>query len=300
MALFGGSPKGFDTAALQRMIDAAAQTKAGVVRGAFERLPALNKQFGLDRAALGRAFETGENQRAQQFAQGLQQIESPEFVGQQQAKARELAFRDLPAAQQAIRENLAATGGLNRGAAITALQQPVLQASRAASDTGFQIQQEANQRNIARKQLAIETIFSTGQGAALERLGIDRDTANTLFKLGRSDLIDKAMAIAGIEEGRSQGLLDVEMLRQQQGIAKDQARRQQTAQLLSTAGMLGGAALGGFAGPGAGFNPLGGLIGSQLGGSIGGFAGGGGGAGQAPDLSSLLTLLAFKGQGAKK
>jgi hypothetical protein len=282
--LFGGKPKGIDTQLLQDILTRGTQKQTGLVKSAFAQTPQLSRQFEARRGALGKAFETGSAQRAQQFAQGLQQIESPDFVRQQQARARELAFRDVPAAQQQIREQLAATGGLGRGVAIRALQQPTLQAAQASRDESFRIEQAARQRDINRQQSALSTIFQTGQGAALQRLGIDEATANVLLETGRSDILDRAFKLAGIEAGRTQGLLDIEQLRQTQEIAREQAKQAGKAQLLSTIGSLAGAGLGAFAGP------AGPLIGSQLGGQLGGFAGGG----QAPDLSSALTLLALR------
>jgi hypothetical protein len=263
MAGFGKKPKGQDFNLLRDILNRGADTQAGLIKGGFTTTGELGEKFRTERDALGRTFETGANQRAEQFAQGLQQVESPNLVREQQAKARELAFRGLPGTQELIRENLAATGGLNRGAAVRALQQPVLQASQQASDTGFQIQQEANLRNIQRKQIALDTIFNTGQGAALERLGIDRETANVLLETGRSDILDRAFKLAGIEEGRTQGLLNIEQSRQISDIAREQAKRADQAALVktltSTAGSIIGSKIGG---------PIGGAIGKQGGGTV--------------------------------
>ena len=287
MPLFGSSkvPK-IDTAALQRILNEGATNQRNIIQSGFDRAAPLLGQFEERRQALGQSFEEGANQRAQQFGRQLQQVESPDFVRRQQARARELAFRGLPAAQQNIREQLAATGGLNRGAAITALSQPVLQASQAARDEAFNIEQAARGRDIARRQTAIDTVFQTGQGAALERLGIDRQTANVLLETGRSDILDRAFKLAGIEAGRTQGLLDIEQTRQLQEIARAQEKNARRGALLGGLGSLAGAGLGFGLGGGA----FGGLIGSQIGGQLGGFAGGGG----APDLSGALAALALR------
>ena len=115
------TPK-IDFGKLRNILNLGIDRQRAEIDAGFRQTPLLNEKFRKEREALGRTFETGANQRAQDFARGLQGIESPEFVREQQAQATELAFRNLPAAQQAIRENLAATGGLNRGAAIQALQ----------------------------------------------------------------------------------------------------------------------------------------------------------------------------------
>lgn len=288
MALFGGSkPKGIDTQLLQDILNRGATKQTGIIESAFSQTPQLGKQFRQERQALGQAFETGAQQRAQQFGQQLQQVESPDLVRRAQARAQELAFRNVPAQQEQIREQLAATGGLGRGVAIRALSQPTLQAAQAARDESFQIEQAARERDVTRRQQAIDTVFRTGQGAALQRLGIDQETANVLLQTGRSDILDRAFKLAGIEAGRTQGLLDIEQLRQTQEIARDQAKRARTGQILGGIGSLAGAGIGALV-PGGG--AVGSLIGSQLGGQLGGFAGGGG----APDLSSALAMLALR------
>ena len=281
--LFGGKKsKGFDTAALQRMLNQGADKQAGLVQGGFNAAGVKNQDFERTQNALAQAFETGANQRAEQFGQQLQGIESPDFVNAQQAKNTELAFRNLPAAQQNIREQLGATGGLNRGVAIRALQQPVLQASQQAADANFETQQQAAQRDIQRRTVALDTIYQTAQGAALQKLGIDRETAQVLLENGRSDILDRATTLAGIESGRTQGLLDVEQLRQGQRIAQDKASQARKGALLSTVGTIGGSL----------FGPAGAAIGGQ----IGSLAGGGN---QPLDLSGLLTQMALRrGQGA--
>jgi len=276
--LFGGKKsKGFDTAALQRMLNQGADKQAGLVQGGFNAAGVKNQDFERTQNALAQAFETGANQRAEQFGQQLQGIESPDFVNAQQAKNTELAFRNLPAAQQNIREQLGATGGLNRGVAIRALQQPVLQASQQAADANFQTQQQATERDIARRTVALDTIYQTAQGAALQKLGIDRETAQVLLENGRADILDRATALAGIESGRTQGLLDVEQLRQGQDIERAGASKARRAALLGTAGTLAGSL----------FGPVGGVIGGQ----VGSLAGGGS---QPLDLTSLLSAMRMR------
>lgn len=284
MALFGKKPKGIDTQALQNILNQGATRQTDIINRAFTEAPQITSNFAQTQNQLAEAFESDANRRAQEFGQQLQGVESPDLTRQRIAKSAELAFRNLPAVQQNIREQLAATGGLGRGAAIRALARPTLEASRSASDEAFRIQSAADQRNVERREKALDTIFSTGQAAALTRLGIDRNTARVLLETGRGDILDKAFKLAGIEAGRTQGLLDIEKLRQTQEAAKEAASQARLGQVLSGVGSLAGTGIGFLAGGG----PIGALAGSQIGGQVGGFAGGGG----APDLSGILALLA--------
>lgn len=281
MGLFGGSSKGIDTGALRNILERGINRRRSLVEGAFTELPQFGQTFEKSQQEAGEQFADTSRQAAQNLASGLRNVESPDFVRRQQAKSRELAFRDLPAAQQQIRESLAATGGLGRGVAVRALQQPVLQAQQTAADQAFQIEQGAAGRNIARQEQALNQIFSTDAGIALQQLGIDQDVARTLLETGREDVLDRALQLSGIEAERTQGLLDLETLRQQQEIAQDQQKRARLAAILGTVGSIGGAAIGG-----GGF---GSVVGSQLGGGLGGLAAGGT---QPVDLSSALALRA--------
>lgn len=282
MALFGGSPRGIDEGALRNALLSGLARKEEQIKAGFRQTPQIFKKFEQRQQDVGQGFIDQSKQRALDFGKQLEGIDTSDLVRQRQAKARELAFRDLPSVQQNIRESLAATGGLGRGAAIRALQAPVLQAAQTSADQSFAIQSAADEGNLLRRQQAVENMFNTTQGAALQKFGIDKDTAMLLLETGRADVLDRAAALAGIEGQRTQGLLDIEQARQQSEMAKDAARRQRTAQLISGIGTLGGAAVGGLAGglPGA-------SIGSQLGGQLGGFAG----SGSTPDLSSSLLLL---------
>lgn len=270
---------------LRTLLEQGTQKQRGLIKGAYEKTPELSQKFGAKMGELGTGFVTGSEQRAKQFGTQLTGLESPEMVRQRQAKATELAFRNLPQAQQMIRENLAATGGLGRGAAVRALQQPVMQASQQAADEAFRIQQAADERGIARQELAISNLFETGQGAALEKLGIDKDTATMLLKTGRADILDRAIKLAGIESAYTQGLMDIEVMRGQQEAARKAAKRKRRAAITSSIGTLAGGGIGAFAG-----GPMGAMMGSQLGGQLGGLASGGT---QPLDLSGMLALIAL-------
>jgi len=290
MALFGGSSKKMDTGALRNLLMQGLGRQEQVIKGGFRELPQMSEQYEQRQKQAGQAFGEASRAAAQNLAQGLQNVESPDFLRMQQAKSRELAFRDLPAAQQQIRESLAATGGLGRGVAVRALQQPVLQAQQTAADQGFALQEAAMGRDIQRREQALNQIYSTDQGVALQSLGIDQDIARTLLDTGRGDILNRAMQLANVEQQRTQGLLDIETLRQQQEIAADQQKRAQLGAILGTVGSLGGAALGAGL---TGGNPYGAAIGSSVGGGLGGLAGGGT---QPVDLGSILALRAFQQQ----
>jgi len=293
MGLFGGgSSRGINTGALRNILEQGLKRQRSTIEQGYAQTPELGRKFEQKQGDIGQQFVTGSRDRAMDFGRNLENIDTSDMVRERQAKAQELAFRNVPAAQQAIRENLAATGGLGRGAAIRALSQPVLQASQQAADQGFAIQTAADEDAIARREQALGTLFNTEQGANLQKLGIDQDTARTLLENGRADILNRAMQLADIEAQRTQGLLDIETLAQQQAATRDAAKRQQFGNLIGGLGSIGGAGIGALVGGG----PMGALIGSQLGGQLGGFAGGG----TPPDLTSALTLMALRNRANAK
>jgi len=276
---------GYDAGRLQNILLGGAERQKQQVEGAYRATPLLEQKFRKEQQDIGQGFMDTSKQQALEYGRNLTGIDTADLVKQRQGQAQELAFRNLPAAQQAIRENLAATGGLNRGAAVKALQQPVLQASQQAADTSFAIQAQADAENLARKQQAVENLFSTQQGATLQKLGIDKNTAMYLVEQGRGDILDRASALAGIEGSTTQGLLDIEQRRQQYEAAKESANKAKRAQLYSTLGTAAGAGIGALAG-----GPIGMQLGSQFGGQLGGLAGGGQ-ANLQPGITDLAGLL---------
>jgi hypothetical protein len=101
----------------------------------------------------------------------------------------------VPQAQDAIRETLAGSGvGLQGGAAIKALSQPVLEANSKVNDLANSLSQGAQQADIN----SMGTIQGQDNAALAAKLGIDVDTYNTIMSSDRQDLKDQLNQLLGV------------------------------------------------------------------------------------------------------
>jgi hypothetical protein len=298
MGLFS-KPKvpGLDVAALrlmnqqtlQKQKDLAAQREAG--------LQPLSQQFEEKRKALSAQIEPGAEKLIGQYGQelsgvGQREKEQADIAGK---LFREQQFRDVPAIQQAIRNQLSGSRLMGSGAALSSLAKPTLQAAQQSAD--FAAKQEADRlANLTRRGEALATTgFNARQQAMADRLGIDQSTMDYLTQIGRTDLIDKFNTLAGAEEQYGSNEMAIEMARQQTEMAKAQAAAQRKGAIMSTLGTLAGMGAGAMIGAPHGGAALGSVIGGQAGGALGGMAGG-----QVPQQIDPTLLYALMQQKTAK
>lgn len=139
-----------------------------------------------------------------------------------------------PALNQQTREALAASGGLQRGAASRALVDVNrgLATDLARGQTDLALQQAQEKQNAIRS--ATEKVFNLDQDFVKTKLGVDRDTLATVFQTGREDLIREALQLLGIDESESAQKLDVQKFGLNQVLARDVAGAQGQNDLLNT------------------------------------------------------------------
>lgn len=265
MGLFS-KPKvpGFDIESLNRMAQESAARQKAQVEGLGMSLAPLSQQYEQKRQALGAGLLPQSEEQLNRFRQELSGIKGLE---QQQARQtaqtfREQQFRQVPELQRAVRESLGASGLLQSGRPSSQLAQPTLQAAQASRDLEAQLAAQQLQNEIGRETGLAQTGFGARQQALQQKFGLDSDTISYLTSIGREDLINKANSLLGVEQNLGSQMLANEQLRQQQEIAKAQAKAAGRANILGGLGQLGGAGLGALFG-----GPLGASIGAQLGGT---------------------------------
>lgn len=268
MALFGKKPNipSIDTAALNRLVDEAAAKKRAIVGGLTGELQPISANFEQKRNALGTGYLNDVNTGINEFNTGIGALkESSGAAGEEAARAfREQQFRDVPEIQKSVREALGGSGTLNTGAARFSLARPTIEAARASSD--FAAQQKINdlQRKQQLGEKALDYSTTAKQGGIDTKFGLDKDTVDYLTSIGRSDLIDKANSMLGIEGDVGDARLNIEQARQNNDIARATAAANNRNAVLSGITTLGGAAIGGL---------FGGAPGAAAGGSFGSNAG---------------------------
>lgn len=231
-------------------INQSAAKQRDIVTNEQPQLAAAGTKYQTD---INKAVDTSQNQARQSSAQFLQDIgKSTQFQGQQLSDI--LAQRVLgqqPELQKQLRENMAATGGLQRGAAVKGsqalAQNAVGQIAQGNQQIALQQQAALNQAKGQAQQLDQQLIS--------DKLGIDKDTLLKLYDTGRTDLINEANSLLGIEQNTSQAIENVTGAQIGANTASQvSAAQQRDALLNSLTGMgtgmmsLGAGALGGGGG----------------------------------------------------
>lgn len=282
MGLFS-KPKvpSIDTGALLRIQQENENKQKAIVGGLRGNLSPLNTNFETKRNALGGQIQTGTEDVLGQYGRDLSAANTADANTRNAANTafREQSFRDVPEIQRSIRESLGGSGTIGNAAALSALSRPVLDANRSARD--FTAQNEINGLNTTagRSEKLADTGVNARSGALQSKLGLDEGTINELYASGRSDLIDEANKLLGIEDQAGANKLGIEQARQSNEMAKAAAANSNRLSVLSTLGQFGGAGLGFLAG-----GPMGAGLGAQLGGTAANLAGGGGGGNFDPTL----------------
>lgn len=297
-ALGTGSPNipGYDTAALRNIQQEGYNKRKNLLEGAFGQLPQFGTDYEKKATGIGDTFSTANTAAAEDYQKGLAGLGDEQKAANELAVAanREQNFRQVPEVEKRIRDIVGATVGFGSGAAAPQLAAPTLNAAQQSGD--FQNQLEVNRLNEAgaNRKEGLGTVFTAKQQNALNKMGIDSDTAKILMDTGRSDVLNKALELSGLEGENAQSLLDIEQLGQSQNIAQAQARAKANSGRLGAITALGGLGVGALTG-----NPLLGLgIGQSLSGAVGGEGGGGNDAllqailarRQAPNVARTSTL----------
>ncbi len=208
-----------DTTALNNIVDAGGMEQRRIVSGTQPRLREQTDRFvGDTQGAVDRTTEERQNQN-NSFLASLKTKRNALDTEQFNRGAEQIRGGVKPA-QDALREVLAGSGvGLQGGAAIRQLSQPVLQAESQVTDLASMLSQNAAQAEMS----ATEKVYDNDLDFGLQKLGIDRDTYNAVLSSGRTDLINEMNAYLGESEQRTSDKLGIEQLRQTNNIASASA-----------------------------------------------------------------------------
>lgn len=215
-------------------IKAGAERQKGLVTTVRPESTAMGEQYKKD---IGAATEASQEQARQSSKNFLQDIgKSTQVEGQQLSDIlRSRVLGAQPELQKQNREAMAATGGLQRGAAVKGAQQIQQQASQKIAEgeqeIALQQQQAINQAKTQAQNLDQQLIN--------DKLGIDKDTLMKLYDTGRTDLINEANALLGIEQTTGGQVLDVMKAQQGANLAGQVSAAQQRQALLDSLTGLG-------------------------------------------------------------
>lgn len=211
----------------------AARQRQGVLRLRPSLQPLTSQLKTGTEQAVQEAGEAGRTSSAK-FLEDIGQLYSPEATRNTANLYSQRVLEQQPTIEQARRESLAATGGLNRGAASRSATQAASDLattlSRGQQDIALQGEQDRQQALAAAKEKA----FNLDQNFIQQKLGIDRDTLGTIFSTGREDLIREALDLLNINTNETQQMLDLQKFGINQNYAGSVAGAQGHNELLNT------------------------------------------------------------------
>jgi hypothetical protein len=284
----GAKKPKYDTSGLADINQRALNTQKDLIGQKSAGLAPLNAAYETKRNALSASLAPETEKLLGQYGQEMSGVDAQEAAAREAGsnKFREQAFREVPAVQQAIRNQLSGNRLMGSGAAMSSLAKPTIQAVQNASDQKAQSNLELMANQTQRAQGMADTNLGARKTAMAARIGMDEGTINELTAMGRTDLIDKFNALSGAEEQFSSNAIGIEQANQASKMAQD-----------SPSGW--GSVLGSVAGLGLGAttgNPMLAAVGSQVGGMAGGALSGE----NAPQLDPTMLYALMQRNAMKK
>lgn len=247
-SIFGkkNKAKGPDIGYLTGQIQQGANKARGQAGMEYADLQPLTKDYASGIEELGTGYEAKTKGLAEEYQKNLGQL------GEADKTARDLSlalkskesYGAVPMQQQAIREQLAASGGLRTGAAARALTQPTMQAAQEVSRAGTQMDIENLGRQSARQEQGVNALYQSQAGAALTKLGLDQNKLQTLMENGRTDIISKYAKLAGIDEAELNAILGLSGMQTQVDLANTAAANARQQAIWDQLGGLGTSLIG--------------------------------------------------------
>jgi len=238
----------------RQQIGRGASEQRDLVNRQFEALKPLTEQYGQQRATLSGQIEPRFQQIGQDLMTGYGQVGDAEQQAIQAALARQqtIGARNLPLQQQSIREGLASAGQLRTGGAARAMQAPVSQFQQQQADMRSGMEAEGLARQAGRLERGTEAQANLAKEAFSTKLGMDKDTMDTLLSMNRTDLIEQAASLRGISKEETASMLSLLGIQTNVDLANQEAANAQRQRIWSSLTGVGGSLFGGIGGAIAG------------------------------------------------
>lgn len=219
-------------------------------RQLIDALPAslkpLYDQYVASTNAAGTNLTSGVSNVGTALQTGTAANFSPDVAKAAEDAAKTAIFANVPGQQDAIREALAATGGLQRGTASAQLAAPVIQAGRLVGQNIANVTAQQLQAKQAATQQALTQIASMSDAALTSLFGMNREQATAILQGNRQDLKDQLTSLINQSNNETNQLLGVQganITNQYNQAVADKAQRDALNNAIVGAGVSGVSAL---------------------------------------------------------
>lgn len=157
-------------------------------------------------------LKTGTEAVENKYLQGLEGIYDPNAPAVKAAMdaAKTAIYADLPGQQDAIREALAATGGLDRGTASKQLAAPVIQAAAKYGQAVQNVTAQQLQQKQAAQEKAVNTLLNMDNNVVQQTFGMNKEQALAIMNGTRDDLKNQMTDLVNQSTRETQQTLGVQ------------------------------------------------------------------------------------------
>lgn len=240
--LFGSTPSAPDYSGLQRTLQDNYQQQLGYINSLPGQLQPLYQQYQVGNAAAANALQQQTAQNQRQLIEQQSQLFDPNGAAVQSANAalQKQAFAGVPAATDAVRQALAASGGFTRGNAGVQLAQPALQAASNVAQGVANIQSQNLQRQQSAMQDTFNRVGQMSDNQTQQLFGLSKDQTLNLLQYGRGDQINQVQQLLQAGQNVTAGALGIQNAQLQAQFGADAAQSaQQNAMLQGIGGLIG-------------------------------------------------------------
>lgn len=185
--LLSKKAKAPDYSGVLRELDASGRRQREIATSVRPQTTVVNQEFGSNAASLTAALQNKSRAMGRDYIRDAGS--SATSLGNNLADAlKQRVLRQTPELQRQLREGMAASGGLNRGALGAGLSRVAV---GQAQELGSGLR-DITAQELAAKQKAIDTVFATDQATLKTATGLDYQTLQTLLDAGRTDIIQEA------------------------------------------------------------------------------------------------------------
>lgn len=248
-----GEPS-IDLSQLLSTIQNAGQYQQSIINALPPQIQQNLAKYAASLKGAGSAFQGNVNQQLQDYYSKISGLYGPNSEAANAANVanKQNIYSTVPGTADAVRNALAATGGLNRGNAATALASPYINAARQYSQAtaGVTAQQTAAAQQA--KQQALNVINSMEAGVFQQLFGMSKEQATTILNSSNLALQNQLTQLINQSQNQENLTLGVQGIGAQQGYQNAlQQYGNQNAIYTGLAG-LGINGLSNFMAPGAG------------------------------------------------
>lgn len=214
----------YDVSQIENLIRTGGQEQREQIGRLRGETNTLTGQFGADVDKAQAANKTAREAERSRYLSEVDPISS-RLLQSQTDQLKRTTFGAIPETTQAVREALAASGGLNRGVSAESLAKVPLTAAQQFAEGSAGLQQTA----LKNQQDVLANLHSEESQAIAKDLGIDEDTYRTILNTGNEALINELNGLVDESKRRTEGLVNAEQFRQSGNVASaaaDEANRQ--------------------------------------------------------------------------